>query len=65
MVVSPKGLDEGWLVMVMVMVRVMVRVKCVGVGLLWFGLVRKVKRMDEMDEAMMKHLHAIITSPLI
>ena len=33
MVVSPKGLDEGWLVMVMVMVRV----KCV--GLVWFGLV--------------------------
>ena len=53
MVVSPKRLDEGWLVMVMVMVMVMVRVKCVGVGLLWFGLVRKV--MDEMDEAMMKH----------
>ena len=37
MVVSPKGLDEGWLVMVMVMVMVMVRVKCVGVGLPWFG----------------------------
>ena len=34
MVVSPKGLDEGWLVMVMVLV--MVRVKCV--GLVWFGL---------------------------
>ena len=33
MVVSPKRLDEGWLVMVMVMVRVMV--KCV--GLLWLG----------------------------
>ena len=32
MVVSPKRLDEGWLVMVMVMVMVlvMVRVKCVG-----------------------------------
>ena len=53
MVVSPKRLDEGWLVMVMVMVMVIVRVKCV--GLLWFGLVRKVKRIDEMDEAMMKH----------
>ena len=38
MVVSPKRLNEGWLVMVMVMV--MVRVKCVGVGLLWFGLGR-------------------------
>ena len=38
-----------------VMVMVMVWVKCV--GLVWFGLVwvRKVKRMDEMDEAMMKH----------
>ena len=33
MVVSPKRLNEGWLVMVMVMV--MVRVKCV--GLPWFG----------------------------
>ena len=55
MVVSPKRLDEGWLVMVMVMVLVMVRVKCVGVDLLCFALVRKVKRMDEMDEAMMKH----------
>ena len=37
MVVSPKGLDEGWLVMVMVRVMVLVRVKCVGFALVWFG----------------------------
>ena len=43
MVVSPMGLDEGWLVMVMVMVMVMV--KCDGNG----------KDRDRMDEAMMKH----------
>ena len=56
MVVSPKRLDEGWLVMVMVMVMVMVWVKCVGIGIgigIGIGLVRKV--MDKMDEAMMKH----------
>ena len=41
MVVSPMGLDEGWLVMVMVMVMV----KCDGNG----------NGMDWMDEAMMKH----------
>ena len=35
------------------MAMVMVRVKCVGVGLLWFGLVRI--GIDKMDEAMMKH----------
>ena len=35
MVVSPKRLDEGWLVMVMVMV--MVSVECVGLN--WFALV--------------------------
>ena len=35
MVVSPKGLDEGWLVMVMVLV--MVRVKCVGLVCLGLG----------------------------
>ena len=45
MVVSPMGLDEGWLVMVMVMV------KCDGNG----NGKGKGNGMDRMDEAMMKH----------
>ena len=45
MVVSPMGLDEGWLVMVMVMV------KCDGDG----NGNGNGNGMDRMDEAMMKH----------
>ena len=64
MVVSPKGLDEGWFVMVMVLVMVLVWVKCVGVGLVWFDLVRI--GIDKMDEAMMKHFtYSPSLSPLI